>query len=123
MRAALDTNLLVYAEGFGDEEQVEASRRLLQRLPADRWLVDELLAERREQAQREAAPRKWCWLPVAKPTARFVAGGSGLPEPGAALGPAPGDSAAAVKVEATAHHPNCAVNHPLGLHGWSSLKR
>jgi hypothetical protein len=36
MRAALDTNLLVYAEGFGDGERVEASRRLLQRLAADR---------------------------------------------------------------------------------------
>jgi len=32
MRAALDTNLLVYAEGFGDGPRVEASRALLQRL-------------------------------------------------------------------------------------------
>lgn len=32
MRAALDTNLLVYAEGFGDGPRVKASRALLQRL-------------------------------------------------------------------------------------------
>jgi predicted nucleic acid-binding protein len=29
MRAALDTNLLVYAEGFGDEPRVSATRELL----------------------------------------------------------------------------------------------
>ena len=29
MRAALDTNLLVYAEGFGDEARVSATRQLL----------------------------------------------------------------------------------------------
>ena len=29
MRAALDTNLLVYAEGFGDEARVSATRHLL----------------------------------------------------------------------------------------------
>lgn len=32
MRAALDTNLLVYAEGFGDEARVGASRQLLDQL-------------------------------------------------------------------------------------------
>jgi predicted nucleic acid-binding protein len=32
MRAALDTNLLVYAEGFGDEARVSATRRLLVQL-------------------------------------------------------------------------------------------
>lgn len=32
MRAALDTNLLVYAEGFGDEARVNATRRLLNEL-------------------------------------------------------------------------------------------
>lgn len=32
MRAALDTNLLVYAEGWGDGERVNASRQLLQSL-------------------------------------------------------------------------------------------
>ena len=32
MRAALDTNLLVYAEGFGDPARVGASRQLLARL-------------------------------------------------------------------------------------------
>ncbi len=32
MRAALDTNLLVYAEGFGDEARVSATRRLLGQL-------------------------------------------------------------------------------------------
>ena len=32
MRAALDTNLLVYAEGFGDEAWVSATRRLLVQL-------------------------------------------------------------------------------------------
>lgn len=32
MRAALDTNLLVYAEGFGDAARVEACRALLERL-------------------------------------------------------------------------------------------
>lgn len=32
MRAALDTNLLVYAEGFGDQERVGATRALLERL-------------------------------------------------------------------------------------------
>jgi predicted nucleic acid-binding protein len=32
MRAALDTNLLVYAEGFGDEARVSATRRLLDQL-------------------------------------------------------------------------------------------
>jgi hypothetical protein len=31
MRAALDTNLLVYAEGFGDEARVSATRQLLLR--------------------------------------------------------------------------------------------
>jgi hypothetical protein len=28
MRAALDTNLLIYAEGFGDEARVSATRQL-----------------------------------------------------------------------------------------------
>ena len=32
MRAALDTNLLVYAEGFGDGERVNATRELLRQL-------------------------------------------------------------------------------------------
>jgi len=32
MRAALDTNLLVYAEGFGDEQRVSATRALLEQL-------------------------------------------------------------------------------------------
>ena len=32
MRAALDTNVLVYAEGFGDSARVDASRQLLERL-------------------------------------------------------------------------------------------
>ena len=32
MRAALDTNLLVYAEGFGDEARVSATLRLLDQL-------------------------------------------------------------------------------------------
>lgn len=32
MRAALDTNLLVYAEGFGDPARVSATRRLLEQL-------------------------------------------------------------------------------------------
>ena len=32
MRAALDTNLLVYAEGFGDEARVGATRQLLDQL-------------------------------------------------------------------------------------------
>ena len=32
MRAALDTNLLVYAEGFGDEVRVGATRQLLDQL-------------------------------------------------------------------------------------------
>jgi predicted nucleic acid-binding protein len=32
MRAALDTNLLVYAEGFGDDARVNATRQLLTRL-------------------------------------------------------------------------------------------
>ena len=32
MRAALDTNLLVYAEGFGDQDRVGATRALLERL-------------------------------------------------------------------------------------------
>jgi len=32
MRAALDTNLLVYAEGFGDERRVDTTRQLLDRL-------------------------------------------------------------------------------------------
>ena len=32
MRAALDTNLLVYAEGFRDEARVSATRRLLVQL-------------------------------------------------------------------------------------------
>lgn len=38
MRAALDTNLLVYAEGFGDGERVNATRELLRQL-ADADLV------------------------------------------------------------------------------------
>lgn len=32
MRAALDTNLLVYAEGFGDAPRVDATRRVLEQL-------------------------------------------------------------------------------------------
>jgi predicted nucleic acid-binding protein len=32
MRAALDTNLLVYAEGFGDVQRVRATRALLEQL-------------------------------------------------------------------------------------------
>jgi len=32
MRAALDTNLLVYAEGFGDQQRVNATRLLLEQL-------------------------------------------------------------------------------------------
>ena len=32
MRAALDTNLLVYTEGFGDEARVSATRQLLDQL-------------------------------------------------------------------------------------------
>lgn len=32
MRAALDTNILVYAEGFGDQLRVHASRQLLEQL-------------------------------------------------------------------------------------------
>lgn len=32
MRAALDTNLLVYAEGFGDQQRVSATRALLEQL-------------------------------------------------------------------------------------------
>ncbi len=32
MRAALDTNLLVYAEGFGDDTRVSATRQLLDQL-------------------------------------------------------------------------------------------
>lgn len=32
MRAALDTNLLVYAEGFGDVQRVSATRALLEQL-------------------------------------------------------------------------------------------
>jgi predicted nucleic acid-binding protein len=32
MRAALDTNLLVYAEGFGDGKRVSATRQLLEQL-------------------------------------------------------------------------------------------
>lgn len=32
MRAALDTNLLVYAEGFGDTHRVDATRRVLEQL-------------------------------------------------------------------------------------------
>ena len=34
MRAALDTNVLVYAEGFGDADRVRVSRDLLQQLEA-----------------------------------------------------------------------------------------
>ena len=32
MRIALDTNMLVYAEGFGDQPRVRAARRLLEQL-------------------------------------------------------------------------------------------
>jgi len=32
MRAALDTNLLVYAEGFGEQQRVSATRALLEQL-------------------------------------------------------------------------------------------
>jgi predicted nucleic acid-binding protein len=32
MRAALDTNLLVVAEGFGDQQRVSATRALLEQL-------------------------------------------------------------------------------------------
>ena len=35
MRAALDTNVLVYAEGFGDAARCAAALRLLEQLPAE----------------------------------------------------------------------------------------
>jgi hypothetical protein len=37
MRAALDTNLPVDAEGFGDQDRVGATRALLQRLTDSEW--------------------------------------------------------------------------------------
>lgn len=39
MRVALDTNILVYAEGVGDEVRVNAAIALLERLPAEGVLV------------------------------------------------------------------------------------
>ncbi|MCL2423049.1 MAG: PIN domain-containing protein [Micrococcales bacterium] len=39
MRAALDTNVLVYAEGEGDEARCRAARDLVARLPADEVVV------------------------------------------------------------------------------------
>jgi predicted nucleic acid-binding protein len=35
MRCSLDTNVLVYAEGFGDEVRVSAARHVLERLEPD----------------------------------------------------------------------------------------
>lgn len=35
MRCSLDTNVLVYAEGFGDEVRVSAARHVLERLEQD----------------------------------------------------------------------------------------
>ena len=46
MRAALDTNLLVYAEGFGDDTRVSATRQLLDQLgEADLVIPLQCLAE------------------------------------------------------------------------------
>lgn len=46
MRAALDTNLLVYAEGFGDDTRVGATRQLLEQLSeADLVIPLQCLAE------------------------------------------------------------------------------
>ncbi|MFP5405660.1 MAG: PIN domain-containing protein [Gammaproteobacteria bacterium] len=39
MRAALDTNVLAYAEGVGDEARVAAAITLIERLPVERVLV------------------------------------------------------------------------------------
>lgn len=39
MWAALDTNVLAYAEGIGDERRCELARSLVERLPADRVLL------------------------------------------------------------------------------------
>jgi|688.fasta_scaffold191648_5 predicted nucleic acid-binding protein len=70
MRAALDTNLLVYAEGFGDPARVGASRQLLARL-SDADLVvplqclGELFRVLTGKAGRSApqahAPSLWLW--------------------------------------------------------------
>lgn len=39
MRAALDTNVLAYAEGVGDSPRCRSARELLSRLPSDQVLV------------------------------------------------------------------------------------
>lgn len=39
MRAALDTNVLAYAEGLGDEKRCETARLLVEQLPAERAVL------------------------------------------------------------------------------------
>lgn len=39
MRAALDTNILAYAEGLGDEHRCELARTLVERLPLEQVLL------------------------------------------------------------------------------------
>jgi predicted nucleic acid-binding protein len=39
MRVALDTNILVYAEGFGDSGRRDGALSLLERLPAEQLLI------------------------------------------------------------------------------------
>lgn len=39
MRLALDTNVLVYAEGYGDGERCATARELVARAPADRTIL------------------------------------------------------------------------------------
>jgi predicted nucleic acid-binding protein len=60
MRAALDTNVLVYAEGFGDRPRVERSRSLLQALAKADVVIPlqclgELYRVLTAKARREAA--------------------------------------------------------------------
>lgn len=62
MRVALDTNVLAYAEGLGDERRVTLSRRILAAIPQERIVLPaqtlgELYRVLVGKANREAAAR------------------------------------------------------------------
>ncbi len=62
MRIALDTNILAYAEGLGDERRVTLTRRLLAAIPQERvvlpaQILGELYRVLVGKAHREAAAR------------------------------------------------------------------
>ena len=71
MRAALDTNLLVYAEGFGNTHRVDVTRRVLEQLGymdaypvfetnASAWRGAMDLCVRRQRQEQGCCSRKIC---------------------------------------------------------------